>query len=254
VAERVLVVTSRFPWPPITGDRVRALAWLQALGPRAEVTLVAPPGRIPMAAPSCHLVPARGSAVAALAASVQALRDRLPLTALLAAPRDWRGAIARAEREAGPFAAAVVLLARLDPWVFRHLQARRLILDAIDSLGANLAERAAAAPPLARGLWRWESRRTARLERSAGARYDEVLVVAQAERSAFGERTLAVFHGVELWQPGDAPRQFDLGFWGRLAYFANRDAVDVLVREIWQYVRARRPGARLLLAGADAPR
>jgi hypothetical protein len=28
---RVLVVASRFPWPPITGDRLRTTLWLEAL-------------------------------------------------------------------------------------------------------------------------------------------------------------------------------------------------------------------------------
>ncbi len=189
-----------------------------------------------------------------LAAGMSLLTDRLPLTALLAAGWDWRRAIARAQREGAPFAAAVVLLARLDPWVFRHLHATRLILDAVDSIAANLAERAAAAPRLFRVLWRWESRLTGRLERSAAYRYDDVVVVAEAEREAFGGRAQAIFHGVELFGPGTAARDFDLGFWGRLAYFANRDAVEVLVREIWPQVRARRPDATLLLAGADAPR
>jgi glycosyltransferase involved in cell wall biosynthesis len=254
VPERVLILASRFPWPPITGDRVRALAWLQALCPRAAVTLVAPPGQIPQGAPPCRFVPAPSSIPALLDAGVRTLVDRLPLTALLAAGRDWRGAIARAQQEGGPFSTAVVLLARLDPWVFRHLRADRVLFDAIDSLAANLAERASAAPRLLRRAWLWESRRTARLERAAGSRYDRVVVVAEAERAAFGDRAQAVFHGVELTGPGSGVREFDLGFWGRLAYFANRDAVGVLVREIWPQVRASLPNARLLVAGADAPR
>ncbi len=247
------MVSSRFPWPVVTGDRIRALAWLQALAPRAEVTLVAPSGRVPEAAPGFRFVPARRSPAALAAAVARAAVERLPATALLAAGYGWRGALARAEDEGGPFDAAVVLLARLDPWVARHVRAGRRVFDAIDSLAANLEARAAAAHGPARGLWRWEAARTRRLESGVAGRYDETLVVADAERDAFGPRAAAIFHGVELGPRATGEREFDVGFWGRLAYFANRDAAGVVLDEVWPRVRARRPGATLLVAGADAP-
>jgi glycosyltransferase involved in cell wall biosynthesis len=147
----------------------------------------------------------------------------------------------------------VLLLARLDPWAFGRLRAGRLVFDAIDSLAANLDARAEAARGPARFLWRLEADRTARLERDVARRYDRVLVVADAEKEAFGERTEAVFHGVTLQPATEGERDFDVGFWGRLAYFANRDAAALVLGEIWPRIRAARPGATLLLAGADAP-
>jgi glycosyltransferase involved in cell wall biosynthesis len=50
-----------------------------------------------------------------------------------------------------------------------------------------------------------------------------------------------------------ASRKYDFGFWGRLAYFANADAASWLIDEIWPSVRALRPNATLVIAGADAP-
>ncbi|HUK11854.1 MAG TPA: glycosyltransferase [Thermoanaerobaculaceae bacterium] len=253
MAERVLLVSSRFPWPAITGDRIRLLAWLEALGPLAEVTLVAPPGRVPADAPRLRFVPAPRSAAALAAGAVRVASQGLPATALLAAGHHWRDALGRAAAGAD-FDAAVVLLARLDPWVFPHLRARRRVFDAIDSLAANLEERAGAARGPARAWWRWESRRTAALERDAVRRYDRTVVVAAAERERLGAGVEAVFHGVRIGPVGGGPRPFDLGFWGRLAYFANRDAVETLASEVWPRVRRARPDARLLVAGADAPR
>jgi glycosyltransferase involved in cell wall biosynthesis len=52
----------------------------------------------------------------------------------------------------------------------------------------------------------------------------------------------------------DAPRAFDFGFWGRLAYFANADAAKWLIDEIWPAIRERHPSATLAIGGADAPR
>jgi polysaccharide biosynthesis protein PslH len=253
MADRALVISSRFPWPPVTGDRGRAIAWLEALAPRASVTLVAPDGEVPEGAPPCRFVGVRRSAARLAAAVLRTLNSGLPATALLAAGYDWPRALATAERESGPFDVAVVLLARLDPWVFSNLGAGRRVLDAIDSLAANLEERARAARGPARVLWRLEARRIGRLERDAAARYDRVLVIAEAERAAFGERSRAIFHGVQLGERATCPREFDVGFWGRLAYFANRDAARVLLEEIWPRVRLARPDATLLIAGADAP-
>ena len=249
----VLLVSSRFPWPVVTGDRIRALAWLEALAPRANVTMVAPPGRVPANAPPFRHVPAPRSLAAVASAAWRTISEGLPATALLAAGHAWGSALDEAERLSGPFDGAVVLLARLDPWVFGRLRAGRLVFDAIDSLAANLDARAEAAHGPARFLWRIEARRTARLERDAARRYDRVLVVADAERAAFGDRTEAVFHGVSLQPETEGAREFDVGFWGRLAYFANRDAAALVLGEIWPRIRAARPGATLLLAGADAP-
>ena len=93
MAEKVLLVSSRFPWPPVTGDRGRVVAWLEALAPRANVTLVAPDGRVPAAVPPFRFVTAHRSAVRLAAAAWRTATGGLPVTALLAAGYDWPGAL-----------------------------------------------------------------------------------------------------------------------------------------------------------------
>jgi glycosyltransferase involved in cell wall biosynthesis len=248
-AVRALVVASRFPWPPVTGDRLRTTLWLEALA-GDDVTLVAPPGTAPAGVPRFTHLPARRSPGQLVVAVARVLARGLPATALLAAGRDWSGALAGA---GAPFDVAVVVLARTDPWVFPHLRARRTVLDAIDSLAANLGERARHARGVASRLWRLESARTAHLEADAARRYDRVVVVAGSEAEVFGKLASVVPIGVELRPASEGEREFDVGFTGRLAYFANRDAAGWLLDEIWPRVRAAAPKATLLLAGADAP-
>lgn len=250
---KALLITSRWPWPPHTGDRVRAHAWIEALQSRGEVTLIAPDGVLPAAAPAIHIVAASASAWRLASAALAVVRRGLPLTALLAAGRDWAGAVAEAERRHGPFDVAVVLLTRLEPWIVAHVRARRRLLDAIDALGANLDERAHQASWPASAAWRIESRRMARLEAGIARRWDRVVVVAPSECAAFGAGAVAIPHGVEIAPMPVVARTFDVAFWGRLAYFANRDAAHWLLDEIWPRVRAARPDATLLIAGADAP-
>lgn len=175
----------------------------------------------------------------------------------MVAPYDWREAIDRAGREAGPFDVSVVILSRMHPWVEDSLQGRT-VLDAVDSLRRSAAERAKAAGPLMRWLWRVEERRMARLERAASLRYGKVVVVSEDEREEFGE-AVAVPIGIatrplDVGEKAGAPRAYDFGFWGRFPYFANADASAWLLDEIWPAIRALQPSATLIMGGADAPR
>ncbi len=240
----VLLISSRFPWPAYSGDRLRATIWLSALQ-QANVALVAPPGDAP---PPVRFYPAHRSLTNGARAVIRTMRDSLPWQSLLAAPYAWDDAIARARRDFGSFDATVVILSRLHPWIPAAEGTR--ILDAIDSLARNMHERARAASPLTRWIWRAEERRTARAEAAIERAYDRILYVSDDETGTHG---LAISNGVRIRPLEQRTRRFDFGFWGRLAYFANADAAQWLVDEIWPAIRAIRPGATLVIAGADAP-
>lgn len=243
----VLLLSSRFPWPCFTGDRLRAAIWLAALEKHANVALVSPDGIVPHDAPHFRFHPAARSLRRAIAGAMRGT----PIHALLAAPFDWAGAIERAQHDLGEFDATIVLLSRLDPWVRPHLPRGLHVLDAIDSLRGSMLERAKEASPLTRWFWRAESRRVARAEQDAIAAYDRVVVVSATDSVELD--ALAISNGVSIAPLHDIPRTFDFGFWGRLAYFANADAAAWLLDDIWPAIRAQRPNATLIIAGADAP-
>jgi hypothetical protein len=250
---RVVLVSSRPPWPPYSGDRLRTTVWLEALAPRAQVTLVAPWAPPPSGLAPFRHVPVPHSLGALLAGLPRTVMKGLPATALLAAGRRWRRACEDAERLGGPFDVGVVVLVRTDPWVFARLAAPRLVLDGIDSLAENLRERARAARGAARLLWHRESLRFERLERDVATRYSAVVVVNGAESGCFGPGVRVVPHGVEIRPLAEGERRIDVAFWGRLAYFANRDAAHMLLERIWPLVRRELPTATLMLGGADVP-
>jgi glycosyltransferase involved in cell wall biosynthesis len=249
---KALIVTPRFPWPPFTGDRLRATIWLSALAPNAEVALVSPRGTVPGDAPKFRFYPAAPSLTRCIQRAAAVILDRLPIQCLLAAPYEWSGAIAEARHESGPFDMTVVLLTRLHPWV-RHSLEGSTILDAVDSLRRNAEERSKASPAAVRWLWKAEEGRMARVERDAAGMYDRVLVVSEEETSDL-DRAMAVPNGVSTAPLDGAPRGFDFGFWGRLPYFANADAVAWILDEIWPAIRSLHPSATLVIGGADASR
>ena len=93
----------------------------------------------------------------------------------------------------------------------------------------------------------------ARVERDAARMYERVLVVSEEETSDL-DRAMAVPIGVSTAPLDGAPRRFDFGFWGRLPYFANADAVTWILDEIWPAIRSLHPSATLIIGGADASR
>ncbi|HUJ14555.1 MAG TPA: glycosyltransferase [Thermoanaerobaculia bacterium] len=246
----VLLLSARFPWPAFTGDRLRANVWLSALEHEANVALVAPAGRVPTDAPHFRFYPAARSTFRCAAGVLRVIGGD-PLQTLLAAPFDWAGAIARARSDLGSFDASIVLLSRLGPCVRQHLPDGLHVLDAIDSLRRSMMERSRESSPWMRWFWRAESKRVGRVEESAVRAYDRVLVVSAED--AVELNAVVIPNGVRIAPLSGGPRSFDFGFWGRLGYFANRDAVEWLAGEIWPSIRAARPDARLLIAGADAP-
>lgn len=246
------MVAARPPWPPYTGDRLRTCVWVEALAPHAEVTLLAPGPPLAQASPHRRVV-LDPAPFALPGRALRAVRRGWPLTSLLAAGRAWRAAFGQARRGGTPFDVTVVVLARTHPWVAPHLTASRRILDAIDSLAANLSERARAAAGPARCFWRREAARTARLEEEVLRFYHRVVVVAEEERRHFTGSVEVAGHGVELLPTGKIQRDIDFAFWGRLGYFANRDAALLLLGELWPAIRARLPHATLVVGGADCP-
>jgi hypothetical protein len=237
---RVLLITSRCPWPPYTGDRLRATLWIEALRD-AELVIAAPSG-----CGSCLSVSRTPWTM--LRAATRAVRERLPLHTLLGA-RDWHAAL----EDQAPFDTVIVLLTRTDPWAFHAGHARRWILDAIDSAAVGMTERAAAARGPARAFWKSEARKAEALERDALGRYDSIVTVTPAESERFGAKGIALPIGIEVAELGDAPRTIDFGFWGKLGYFANEQAVRTIVTRIWPRIRAQKPDATLFVGGAEAP-
>jgi hypothetical protein len=247
---KALIITSRFPWPSYTGDRLRAAMWISALTRSGEVAMVAPRGTVPDGLARFRFFPVQRSLRSLVSGTLRMIRDGLPLQCLLSAPFDWGAAIARARHDLGPFDVTVVILSRLHPWV-KHSLEGPTVLDAVDSLRRSAEERANASKGM-RWFWRIEARRMAHLERDAACVYGQVVVVSEDEEVDFGE-AVPVTNGISAKPLDNTSRGYDFGFWGRLAYFANADAAVWLLEEIWPAIRALNAEATLIIGGADAP-
>lgn len=260
---RILLVTSRYPWPPRRGDQMRAVQMLDFLSDEHEVTLLAPaPGRDqpppPEGTPYRVELYRPGGGAAFLAGMVRALFKRLPLqTGLFFQPdlrRQLRDLSSRHDL-------GILQLVRLAGHT-EDFGATPIVVDLIDSLSLNFSSRAAVDRWWLAPLLRLEARLLARAERRLAERAEHLLVVCERDRQALvnrlptelGAKVAVVRLAVDErpLDPIESPGGSVLAITGNLGYFVNADAVTWWLREVWPHLRQVRPDVRLVIAG-DRP-
>ncbi len=269
---KILLATSRYPWPARRGDQIRTVQTLEFLAPEHEVTLLAPvPGAAQAPPPPgarFRLETYRRRPAAIPAGLGRALGRRLPLQSGLFHQPD----LGRRLRELAPAADLGILqLARLASHVgdFGPLP---LLVDLIDCLSLSFARRAAVDRLALRPALLVESRLLARAERLLVERATAVTVVCERDRAALAGRLpaalaarlavtgLAVAGGDAASlaarvaaEPLAAPGGPVLALTGNLGYFANADAVIWWLAEVWPALARARSDLRVVVAGDRPP-
>jgi glycosyltransferase involved in cell wall biosynthesis len=251
----VVLLAPRYPHPADRGDKRRVIHLAAGLARHVDVTLLAfsPGPPAPFPADGVRVVTVRRGLAPALMANARAPDPRLPgQVRLYLDARMWRAAAREVAR--GPAPVLHVTLARMAPYLAVPGAAHRH-LDLIDALAANMADRAADAPPGRRGALTVEAELLGRFEARAVAAADSSsLVSAEDRRRAPALAGAAVVpNGVDTGAFGYAEprdRAQTLLFFGNLGYFPNEAAAAFVAREVLPRVRATRPAARLRLAGA----
>ena len=267
---KILLVTSRYPWPPRRGDQIRAVQMLDFLAAEHEVTLLAPaPGRDQPSPPADALYrielyqPGKAAIFSGMA---RALGKRLPLQSGLFYQPD----LGRRLRELAPkHDLGILQLVRLAIHV-NDLGDTPIVVDLIDSLSLNFSLRADVDHPWMVPPLKIEARLLAVAERRLAERAVRMLVVCERDRQALANRLpadLAAKVSVvrlsvrerkvdpplepeKLWREGDKGPV--LVMTGNLGYFVNVDAVTWWLRDVWPQLRHVRPDVRLVIAG-DRP-
>jgi glycosyltransferase involved in cell wall biosynthesis len=268
---KILLVTSRYPWPPRRGDQMRAVQMLDFLAGEHEVTLLTPapgagqsppptpPDIAPYRVELYH--PKRG--LASIYGMGRVVLKNLPLQSGLFYQPD----LGRKLRELAPrHDLGILQLVRLAV----HLEdfgSTPLLVDLIDSLSLNFSLRAEVDRVWLRPLLKMEARLLALGERKLAERASGVILVCERDRQALVNRLtpeLAAKVSVvrlavrerkveppeereRLWKEGDKGPV--LVMTGNLGYFVNVDAVTWWLREVWPSLRRVRPDIRVVVAG-----
>ncbi|HEX4962054.1 MAG TPA: glycosyltransferase family 4 protein [Thermoanaerobaculia bacterium] len=261
---KILLATSRYPWPPRRGDQMRAVQMLELLSSEHEVTLLAPaPGRDQPPPPAglpyrVELYETEGG-LAFVSGMVRALLKGLPLQTGLFYQPD----LGRRLRELAPrHDLGILQLVRLAVHA-DDFGSTPFITDLIDSLALNFARRAEVDRWWRAPVLRLEARLLARAERKLAERSLRLLVVCERDRQAMAARLpadlaakiavvpLSVAEEEEpLQKSGDEGPV--LALTGNLGYFVNADAATWWLRDVWPELRKVRSGLRLVVAG-DRP-
>jgi sugar transferase (PEP-CTERM/EpsH1 system associated) len=261
---RLLFLTSRLPYPPNRGDRLRVFNFVRELSRRHEITLlsfVADAAEAAQSAglrPYCHdihLVPM--SRVRSMAAAATGLWRTEPLQALY-----YRSAVMQRAVDAlvaqRAYDLLYVHLFRMAPYALPHRHLYR-VLDLTDVISTEIGR----AVPYRD--WRWQAvyrnelPRIRRYEPAMAGQFDETWVISAAERAALAAsgaagRVVVVPNGVdsERFRPLGLTREpATILFVGHMSVAHNVDAAEYLARDLLPLVRAKLPDIRLSLVGAD---
>ena len=266
---RILALTSRVPFPPLRGDKVRTFNFLKALSERHDVDL---------------LTFVEGDADRALARRLDWLRSaetislprirsyaNMALGALSSLPYQTLYYRSGSMREA--FAAAVgretydlvyVHLFRMAPYALGGgdvgaAGAPAYALDLTDAISVELSESVPRRPFPIRPAYAWEAEKIRRYEARVARAFDETWVIAEADAAAIASvapdaDVVVVPNGVDesLFSLPGADAEGVVLFVGNLSIAHNTDAVEFLVGEIMPRVRRRVSEARLRVVGHGA--
>ena len=266
---RILCLTSRLPYPPHRGDRVRTYNFIRAFSEHHEVDLlsfVRDRREAGLARELRDLANVEtvtlGTGRSLGSMAVRALSP-LPYQALYYRSPAMAARCARA-LAGGGYDLLYAHLFRTAPFVEPALRARRgsrpiAVLDLTDAIAAEIDLSIPHRPPALRPAYRWESAKIRRYERRVAPLFDEVWTISRADaeetrRHAPDAAIAVVPNGVEETLFDLAPPEGEPGvlFVGNLSIAHNVDALGALARDIMPLVQASVPGARLSAAGSDA--
>lgn len=259
---RVLMVTSRLPWPPTEGHQLRSWHLLRALSREHRVTLLSclrpedvetASGELPPAVTRLafhHLRQDRVSTAMQLASSVG---GRLPFVVHRYAGAELRAKVAELARDADlvhfdmlPLMACADQVPTGVPVVYNAHNVEHVLLRA---RGDNESR------PLHRAFLRSQIDRLSRFEAVASRRADLVLACSEQDRAQLvdlGARAaITVPNGVDLDgnRPGTDEEDGSLVFVGQMGWFPNRDGVEWFLSEVLPRVLTRKPRLRFTLVG-----
>jgi polysaccharide biosynthesis protein PslH len=260
---KIYYVASRFPFPLIKGDKLRAFHQIKELSKTCDIYL---------AALSDETVD--DIALKALEPYCREIRVfRIPWVPLLF-NLFWYFVFSRKPLQVGYFfnkgiaARMQKEIQRIRPdHIFCQLirtaayaQAINGIpktLDYMDALSAGMERRAEQTGYFLKPFFRMEARRLKRYERGILKHFDHACVISESDRNLIfnhSHKEIAVVpNGIdsEFFHPVKSEKEFDLLFTGNMSYPPNVKSAEFLVDRILPLVWRTRPETTLLISGAN---
>ncbi len=266
---RILFVTSRIPYPPYRGDKLKIFNLIRQLAARHELFLLTfvqnreELSWVPELRKYCRRVEAvRLSSAASLWHCLTALPGSVPFQVAYFSSRSMVKAVQRLVAEIDPDVIHTHLI-RMAQYT-AGIPDRRRVLDLTDAVSLYLQQFSVAVRnPLKRFALRSELHRMLRYEPIL-SRFDRALVCSTVDREALlrnvpDARVDVMENGVDLDSltvPADrcSVDPFRIIYTGNMSYYPNADGARYFVRSIFPLVKRAVPQARVYLVGQNPPR
>ena len=255
---RILIVTSRYPYPTWRGNQVRTAEWLEALQDH-ELVLMSPSNQglrddprlarlgVRLRSYSTGMVQ-RPLAIAASQVSGHPIQEGLYATgsgrrAVERELRDWRPDLVVVQMVRCAWAGDVV----------QRLETETPVLfDAIDAMGLHFERAAQSVPWALRGIYRREAARCRARETALARCAALTTAVSARDLRAIATNRALVVPVAARESPAATPseRAPAVLLSGNLGYRPTVEGAEWFAREVWPEVRRQVPGAIWTLAGA----
>ena len=263
---RILFLTSRLPFPPVGGDRLRAYHLLEHLTHGHSVTLISfVESSDELRTATDHLprlerlVPIPLSRAVSYGNCIRGLFSRDPLQIHYYRSRRMRKVVYDELRSG--YDVIVCHLIRMAQYLPSSPRIRKIV-DLTDAISLNYerARRYRRGP--FRVINRIEAGRVRRYEIDTIRRADSALLISEVDAAYLSSDgnpggIRIVRNGVALDRFPFAEGRHDpdqICFVGNLRYFPNVDAALYLANDVFPRIRAVRPSARLVVVGANPPK
>ena len=263
-AKKLLVLTSRFPYPLEKGDKLRLYRQIQYLSRRFNIVLVSLTER---GLQDDHL-----EALRPLCTNIHCIeisRSGYLLNAIKGIWRGWPLQIAYFYSAKAAKEVHRILKQEAPDYIYCQLirmapylpeTDRLMAIDYMDAFSMRAARRAELSGWMG-WFWKYQARLLRAFEANVGGKFPIKYVIAESDQlhlEKAGVESLQILsNGVdaEYFRPHpETKKDVDVAFVGNMSYYPNAQAAQYLVNEIVPILRSFRKNLKVLIAGASPTR
>jgi len=258
---KIAVVSSRFPYPLLKGDKLRLYYQIKYLNQYHKLCLISIVENMPsqseldhMRTMVDHLHIIHIPRWKRIRSTMVSLFSNLPMQVAYFCTRSSIKEVADILSQYQPDRIYSQLI-RTAPYV-HGLNDTPKTIDYMDafSLGAKRRGKEVL-NPLERLFWKSEYRRLRNYEKTVYHQFDHHTIISERDRAhIFGDQDRPVdiiTNGIEVAPPVDLISKWDIGFLGNLGYFPNQKAADYLMERIIPQLREKYPDLTVLIGGIN---
>lgn len=254
---RLVIVSSRFPYPLIKGDKLRLYHQIRLLRQHWSICLISITDKDVPAEDQAELaklceeihifnLPKWKSA----AGISKNFLGKIPLQVSYFYDRTIHGSIKEIMASFSPDVAFFQLVRTA---LYAQDCEVPAVLDFMDSF-STIAERDAQfSSGIRKVIFKKEAKKLKKFEAEIAEHFEGMTVISKNDKMLMGLDSLQVIsNGVDIdyFKPDNDFKEFDICFVGNLGYAPNQRAVEMLVKKILPRIRFKKPNVSLLIAGA----